>query len=177
MHVNWYHVVYFWFQNPHRVMRGPVFTVGSRGCDLSIRDQSMPSVLCELRQMTVWMNCLICFVEFSTSPTFLLIMFFFLFKAAGRSFGCLAGDYRDWSCCSGQWQGLPKEYLCSSAGWWWGCLQPPWEACLCILLRVFCILGSYYSFFLSIYIYDVCWYIFCSLDIVFRSFSLWKMKI
>ncbi|KAL0800650.1 hypothetical protein Bca101_055825 [Brassica carinata] len=38
-------------QNPHRVMRGPVFTVGSRGCDLSIRDQSMPSVLCELRQM------------------------------------------------------------------------------------------------------------------------------
>ncbi|CAH8305318.1 unnamed protein product [Eruca vesicaria subsp. sativa] len=38
-------------QNPHRVMRGPVFTVGRRGCDLSIKDQSMPSVLCELRQM------------------------------------------------------------------------------------------------------------------------------
>ncbi|KAJ0245228.1 AAA-type ATPase family protein [Hirschfeldia incana] len=38
-------------QNPHRVMRGPVFTVGRKGCDLSIKDQSVPSVLCELRQM------------------------------------------------------------------------------------------------------------------------------
>ncbi|KAG2260472.1 hypothetical protein Bca52824_079766 [Brassica carinata] len=37
-------------ENPHRVMRGAVFTVGRRGCDLSIKDQSMPSVLCELRQ-------------------------------------------------------------------------------------------------------------------------------
>ncbi|ESQ36643.1 hypothetical protein EUTSA_v10006579mg [Eutrema salsugineum] len=37
-------------QNPHRVMRGSVFTVGRRGCDLCIKDQSMPSVLCELRQ-------------------------------------------------------------------------------------------------------------------------------
>ncbi|WZZ19616.1 hypothetical protein YC2023_112705 [Brassica napus] len=36
-------------QNPHRVMRGAVFTVGRRGCDLSIKDQSIPSVLCELR--------------------------------------------------------------------------------------------------------------------------------
>ncbi|XP_018437210.1 uncharacterized protein LOC108809559 isoform X2 [Raphanus sativus] len=38
-------------QNPHRVMRGPVFTVGRKGCDLYIKDQSMPSVLCELRLM------------------------------------------------------------------------------------------------------------------------------
>ncbi|CAH8352523.1 unnamed protein product [Eruca vesicaria subsp. sativa] len=37
-------------QNPHRIMRGPVFTVGRRGCDLSIKDQSMPSNLCELKQ-------------------------------------------------------------------------------------------------------------------------------
>ncbi|KAL0712586.1 hypothetical protein Bca4012_019564 [Brassica carinata] len=37
-------------QNPHRIMRGPVFTVGRRGCDLSIKDQSMPSTLCELKQ-------------------------------------------------------------------------------------------------------------------------------
>ncbi|KAJ0265071.1 AAA ATPase [Hirschfeldia incana] len=37
-------------QNPHRIMRGPVFTVGRRGCDLSIKDQSMPSSLCELKQ-------------------------------------------------------------------------------------------------------------------------------
>ncbi|KAJ0235702.1 AAA-type ATPase family protein [Hirschfeldia incana] len=37
-------------QNPHCVMRGSVFTVGRKGCDLSIKDQSMPSVLCELRQ-------------------------------------------------------------------------------------------------------------------------------
>ncbi|KAL1216574.1 ATPase family AAA domain-containing protein FIGL1 [Cardamine amara subsp. amara] len=37
-------------QNPHRIMRGSVFTVGRRGCDLCIKDQSMPSVLCELRQ-------------------------------------------------------------------------------------------------------------------------------
>ncbi|CAH8336846.1 unnamed protein product [Eruca vesicaria subsp. sativa] len=37
-------------QNPHRVMRGSVFTVGRKGCDLSIKDQYMPSVLCELRQ-------------------------------------------------------------------------------------------------------------------------------
>ncbi|KAL0846195.1 hypothetical protein Bca101_019441 [Brassica carinata] len=36
--------------NPHRIMRGPVFTVGRRGCDLSIKDQSMPSTLCELKQ-------------------------------------------------------------------------------------------------------------------------------
>ncbi|CAN6981811.1 unnamed protein product [Brassica rapa subsp. trilocularis] len=38
-------------QNPHRVMRGAVFTVGRRGCDLSIKDQSIPSVLCELRYL------------------------------------------------------------------------------------------------------------------------------
>ncbi|KAG7595622.1 AAA+ ATPase domain [Arabidopsis suecica] len=37
-------------QNPHLVMRGSVFTVGRRGCDLCIRDHSMPNVLCELRQ-------------------------------------------------------------------------------------------------------------------------------
>ncbi|CAG7867660.1 unnamed protein product [Brassica rapa] len=37
-------------QNPHCVMRGAVFTVGRRGCDLSIKDQSIPSVLCELSQ-------------------------------------------------------------------------------------------------------------------------------
>uniref|UniRef100_A0A1J3J799 ATPase family AAA domain-containing protein 1 n=1 Tax=Noccaea caerulescens TaxID=107243 RepID=A0A1J3J799_NOCCA len=37
-------------QNPHLVMRGPVFTVGRRGCDLTIRDQLMPSTLCELKQ-------------------------------------------------------------------------------------------------------------------------------
>ncbi|KAJ4905440.1 AAA-type ATPase family protein [Raphanus sativus] len=37
-------------QNPHRIMRGPVFTVGRRGCDLSIKDQSMPSTLCEIKQ-------------------------------------------------------------------------------------------------------------------------------
>ncbi|CAH2035895.1 unnamed protein product, partial [Thlaspi arvense] len=37
-------------QNPHRVMRASVFTVGRRGCDLCIKDQSMPSVLCEMRQ-------------------------------------------------------------------------------------------------------------------------------
>ncbi|KAH0913684.1 hypothetical protein HID58_037005 [Brassica napus] len=37
-------------QNPHRLMRGAVFTVGRRGCDLSIKDQSIPSVLCELSQ-------------------------------------------------------------------------------------------------------------------------------
>ncbi|XP_013611410.1 PREDICTED: uncharacterized protein LOC106318103 isoform X2 [Brassica oleracea var. oleracea] len=37
-------------QNPHRIMRGPVFTVGRRGCDLSIKDQSMPITLCELKQ-------------------------------------------------------------------------------------------------------------------------------
>ncbi|CAN8237774.1 unnamed protein product [Cochlearia groenlandica] len=37
-------------QNPHRIMRGPVFTVGRRGCDLSIKDQYMPSILCELKQ-------------------------------------------------------------------------------------------------------------------------------
>ncbi|KAF2575303.1 hypothetical protein F2Q70_00000121 [Brassica cretica] len=37
-------------QNPHRIMRGPVFTVGRRGCDLYIKDQSMPSTLCELKQ-------------------------------------------------------------------------------------------------------------------------------
>ncbi|KAL1225140.1 ATPase family AAA domain-containing protein FIGL1 [Cardamine amara subsp. amara] len=37
-------------QNPHRIMRSPVFTVGRRGCDLSIKDQSMPSTLCELKQ-------------------------------------------------------------------------------------------------------------------------------
>ncbi|AEE27492.1 AAA-type ATPase family protein [Arabidopsis thaliana] len=37
-------------QNPHLVMRGSVFTVGRRACDLCIRDHSMPNVLCELRQ-------------------------------------------------------------------------------------------------------------------------------
>ncbi|XP_010542857.1 PREDICTED: uncharacterized protein LOC104815931 isoform X1 [Tarenaya hassleriana] len=38
-------------QNPHRVMKSPVFTVGRRGCDLCIKDPSMPSTtLCELRQ-------------------------------------------------------------------------------------------------------------------------------
>ncbi|XP_023635759.1 uncharacterized protein LOC17884288 isoform X2 [Capsella rubella] len=37
-------------QNPHRIMRGPVFTVGRRGCDLSIKDQSMPTTLCEIKQ-------------------------------------------------------------------------------------------------------------------------------
>ncbi|KFK30845.1 hypothetical protein AALP_AA6G033000, partial [Arabis alpina] len=37
-------------QNPHRIMRGPVFTVGRRGCDLSIKEQNMPSALCELKQ-------------------------------------------------------------------------------------------------------------------------------
>lgn len=42
------------FQNPHRVMRGAVFTVGRRGCDLSIKDQSIPSVLCELRHSEVF---------------------------------------------------------------------------------------------------------------------------
>ncbi|XP_010429750.1 PREDICTED: uncharacterized protein LOC104714166 isoform X1 [Camelina sativa] len=36
--------------NPHRIMRSPVFTVGRRGCDLSIKDQSMPATLCELKQ-------------------------------------------------------------------------------------------------------------------------------
>ncbi|KFK42647.1 hypothetical protein AALP_AA1G022100 [Arabis alpina] len=37
-------------QNPHRVIRSSVYTVGRKGCDLCIKDQSMPSVLCELRQ-------------------------------------------------------------------------------------------------------------------------------
>ncbi|XP_009144560.1 uncharacterized protein LOC103868207 isoform X2 [Brassica rapa] len=37
-------------QNPHRIMRGPVFTVGRLGCNLSIKDHSMPSTLCELKQ-------------------------------------------------------------------------------------------------------------------------------
>ncbi|EOA36786.1 hypothetical protein CARUB_v100081070mg, partial [Capsella rubella] len=37
-------------QNPHRVMRGSVFTVGRRGCDLCIKDHTMPTVLCEFRQ-------------------------------------------------------------------------------------------------------------------------------
>lgn len=45
---------YLQFQNPHCVMRGSVFTVGRRGCDLCIRDHSMPNVLCELRQSEVW---------------------------------------------------------------------------------------------------------------------------
>ncbi|RID75576.1 hypothetical protein BRARA_B02612 [Brassica rapa] len=31
-------------------MRGPVFTVGRLGCNLSIKDHSMPSTLCELKQ-------------------------------------------------------------------------------------------------------------------------------
>lgn len=44
----------FVFQNPHCVMRGAVFTVGRRGCDLSIKDQSIPSVLCELSQSEVF---------------------------------------------------------------------------------------------------------------------------
>ncbi|KAG2316641.1 hypothetical protein Bca52824_019763 [Brassica carinata] len=35
-------------QNPHHILRGPVFTVGRRGCDLSIKDQSMPSTLTEV---------------------------------------------------------------------------------------------------------------------------------
>ncbi|KAF3536409.1 hypothetical protein F2Q69_00021483 [Brassica cretica] len=37
-------------QNPHRIMRGPVFTVGRLGCNLSIKDHSMPTTLCELKQ-------------------------------------------------------------------------------------------------------------------------------
>ncbi|CAG7894105.1 unnamed protein product [Brassica rapa] len=40
-------------QNPHRIMRGPVFTVGRLGCNLSIKDHSMPSTLCELKQAKV----------------------------------------------------------------------------------------------------------------------------
>ncbi|KAF3496765.1 hypothetical protein DY000_02056677 [Brassica cretica] len=32
-------------QNPHHIMRGHIFTVGRRGCDLSIKDQYMPSTL------------------------------------------------------------------------------------------------------------------------------------
>ena len=34
-------------------MRGPVFTVGRLGCNLSIKDHSMPSTLCELKQAKV----------------------------------------------------------------------------------------------------------------------------
>ncbi|KAH0865389.1 hypothetical protein HID58_082600 [Brassica napus] len=37
-------------QNPHHIMRGHVFTVGCRGCDLSIKDQYMSSTLCEIKQ-------------------------------------------------------------------------------------------------------------------------------
>nr|VDD07645.1 unnamed protein product [Brassica oleracea] len=40
-------------QNPHHIMRGHVFTVGRRGCDLSIKDQNMPSTLCEIKQSDV----------------------------------------------------------------------------------------------------------------------------
>ncbi|XP_010556748.1 PREDICTED: uncharacterized protein LOC104825975 [Tarenaya hassleriana] len=37
-------------KNPHRVMKAPVFTVGRRGCDLSIKDSSIPNTtLCELK--------------------------------------------------------------------------------------------------------------------------------
>ncbi|KAL0667341.1 hypothetical protein Bca4012_030045 [Brassica carinata] len=50
-------------QNPHHIMRGHVFTVGRRGCDLSIKDQYMPSTLCEIKQSDVRTSYLLLFDE------------------------------------------------------------------------------------------------------------------
>ncbi|XP_019098372.1 PREDICTED: uncharacterized protein LOC104760151 [Camelina sativa] len=46
----WAKLISQYSQNPHIIIRSSVFTVGRRGCDLCIRDHSMPTVLCEIKQ-------------------------------------------------------------------------------------------------------------------------------
>lgn len=87
-----------------------MFTVGRKGCDLSIRDQTMPSTLCELKQSEVMTSD---FSISNSSQSLLLTQSL----AEWWSISCIPGDNREWSYCSGQWQVLPEKYLCSSTGW------------------------------------------------------------
>ncbi|KAL0844699.1 hypothetical protein Bca101_017945 [Brassica carinata] len=70
-------------------MRGPVFTVGRRGCDLSIKAQSMPNTLCEIKQSDVRTSNFPLLISDSLRTK---ALFLHIYCAARRSIGCNSGE-------------------------------------------------------------------------------------